>query len=315
MSKLKGRCCWLVADALFVVAKVASPLMLSVATKGVADINMYFSKGFGVKEYLPAYLDPLIQHEDLLTGVSFASGGAGYDPLTSKLSNVMSLSSQLEMFKQYIEKLKGNIGQEAAMNTITNSVFLVSAGTNDFLVNYFTFPMRRLQYDVPAYGNKLVKLASNFLQEIHKLGARKIVVFSTSAIGCIPIERTLAGGAQRICAEKYNKAAQFFNSMLKLQLQVLASNLPQTRIAFSDFYKPLMNIIDNPQQYGLEVTNRGCCGTGELEMCYLCNKRMTRTRTCHNDSNFFFWDSLHPTEKGCDIFVNLVLPDMMKKLF
>lgn len=76
----------------------------------------------------------------------------------------MSLSSQLEMFKQYIQKLKGNIGQEAAMNRITNSVFLVSAGTNDFLVNYFTFPMRRLQYDVPAYGNKLVKLASNFLQ-------------------------------------------------------------------------------------------------------------------------------------------------------
>ncbi|CAH1435437.1 unnamed protein product [Lactuca virosa] len=248
----------------------------------------FLPRDFGVKEYLPAYLNPFITDKDLITGVSFASGGAGYDPLTSKLSNVMSLSSQLEMFKQYIQKLKGNIGQEAAMNTITNSVFLVSAGTNDFL---------------PAI----------FLQEIHKLGARRIVVFSTSAIGCIPIERTLAGGAQRICVEKYNKAAQVFNSMLKLQLQVLASTLPQTRIAFSDFYKPLMNIIENPEQYGLEVTNRGCCGTGELEMSYLCNKRMTRI--CHNNSNFFFWDSLHPTEKGSNIFVNLVLSDMMKKLF
>jgi len=39
---------------------------------------------FGVKKILPAYLDPKLQPQDLLTGVSFASGGSGYDPLTSK---------------------------------------------------------------------------------------------------------------------------------------------------------------------------------------------------------------------------------------
>jgi hypothetical protein len=35
---------------------------------------------------LPASLDPNLHLEDLLTGVSFASGGTGYDPLTSKLA-------------------------------------------------------------------------------------------------------------------------------------------------------------------------------------------------------------------------------------
>jgi hypothetical protein len=39
-----------------------------------------------VKKLLPAYLDPNLQLQDLLTGVSFASGGAGYDPLTSQLA-------------------------------------------------------------------------------------------------------------------------------------------------------------------------------------------------------------------------------------
>jgi hypothetical protein len=39
----------------------------------------------GVKELLPAYRDPTLQPEDFLTGVSFASGGAGYDPLTSTI--------------------------------------------------------------------------------------------------------------------------------------------------------------------------------------------------------------------------------------
>lgn len=40
----------------------------------------------GIKELLPAYLDPTLQAEDLITGVNFASGGAGYDPLTSELA-------------------------------------------------------------------------------------------------------------------------------------------------------------------------------------------------------------------------------------
>jgi hypothetical protein len=38
-----------------------------------------------IKEYLPAYLDPNLHPSELVTGVNFASGGAGYDPLTSKL--------------------------------------------------------------------------------------------------------------------------------------------------------------------------------------------------------------------------------------
>lgn len=36
----------------------------------------------GIKGLIPAYLDPNLKDEDLKTGVSFASGGCGYDPLT-----------------------------------------------------------------------------------------------------------------------------------------------------------------------------------------------------------------------------------------
>jgi len=40
----------------------------------------------GIKELLPGYLDPNLQTKDLITGVNFASGGAGFDPLTSELA-------------------------------------------------------------------------------------------------------------------------------------------------------------------------------------------------------------------------------------
>ncbi|KAF9621430.1 hypothetical protein IFM89_021469 [Coptis chinensis] len=39
----------------------------------------------GIKKFLPAYNDPTLKPEDLLTGVSFASGGSGLDPFTAQL--------------------------------------------------------------------------------------------------------------------------------------------------------------------------------------------------------------------------------------
>ncbi|XP_065627478.1 GDSL esterase/lipase EXL1-like [Quercus suber] len=45
----------------------------------------------GIKDLLPAYRDPSLQPKDLLTGVSFASGGTGYDPLTPKIVEFLFL--------------------------------------------------------------------------------------------------------------------------------------------------------------------------------------------------------------------------------
>ncbi|KAK8963652.1 Anther-specific proline-rich protein APG [Platanthera guangdongensis] len=40
----------------------------------------------GIKEYVPAYLGTKLSAYDLITGVSFASGGCEFDPLTSQLA-------------------------------------------------------------------------------------------------------------------------------------------------------------------------------------------------------------------------------------
>ncbi|PWA79218.1 SGNH hydrolase-type esterase domain-containing protein [Artemisia annua] len=52
----------------------------------VPDIYADF---LGVKKNVPPYLDPSLTIEDLMTGVSFASAGAGFDPLTSKLGVIL----------------------------------------------------------------------------------------------------------------------------------------------------------------------------------------------------------------------------------
>ncbi|GJW91261.1 GDSL esterase/lipase-like protein [Tanacetum coccineum] len=40
----------------------------------------------GVKDIVPAYLDPTLGIQDLMTGVTFASAGTGFDPMTATLS-------------------------------------------------------------------------------------------------------------------------------------------------------------------------------------------------------------------------------------
>lgn len=46
---------------------------------------LFAAEELGIKSIVPAYLDSNLKPKDLLTGVSFASGGSGYDPITPKL--------------------------------------------------------------------------------------------------------------------------------------------------------------------------------------------------------------------------------------
>jgi phospholipase/lecithinase/hemolysin len=87
-------------------------------------------------------------------------------------------------------------------------------------------------------------------QEIYGLGARRIGVLSLPSIGCVPSQRTLGGGIQRGCSESANQAAILFNSKLSSQMASLNKRLPDARLVFLDIYKPLLDIIQNPAQYG-----------------------------------------------------------------
>ncbi|XP_022142266.1 GDSL esterase/lipase At5g45960 isoform X1 [Momordica charantia] len=48
----------------------------------------YIASYAGIKEFIPPYLDPNLEMEELLSGVSFASAGSGFDPLTSTISGL-----------------------------------------------------------------------------------------------------------------------------------------------------------------------------------------------------------------------------------
>lgn len=58
-------------------------------------MNLFAAEELAIKALLPPYLDPSLKPQDLLTGVNFASGVSGYDPLTSQVRLFISILSFL----------------------------------------------------------------------------------------------------------------------------------------------------------------------------------------------------------------------------
>ncbi|KAJ9186424.1 hypothetical protein P3X46_001997 [Hevea brasiliensis] len=269
------------------------------------------ASGVGVKDLLPAYLDPNLQDNDLPTGVSFASAGSGLDPLTAGIQSILSITDQFHLFEEYTSKLKRVVGEEKAEAIIFNSLFVISSGNNDLAITYFILHLKSLQYDVSSYTSLLVSRATKFVKDLYGLGARRIAFLVTIPIGCVPFFRTVEGGLYRACGEDSNQAANMFNYKLSSELSVLNSSLANATIFYLDVYNPLLALIQNPQGSGFEETTSGCCGTGEIEVTALfCNQ--LNPFTCPDTSKYLFWDSAHPTERAYRILVSQILQEYGK---
>ncbi|XP_047328591.1 GDSL esterase/lipase EXL3-like isoform X3 [Impatiens glandulifera] len=278
--------------------------------KTPADI---IAEELGIKDIVPAYLDPNLQPKDLPTGVTFASGGSGWDPQTPQFVLVYSMEDQINYFKEYIGKLKEVVGEEMTDFILANSFFAVVTGSNDITNTYYTLGLKRLQYDIHSYSQFLAQNACQFVQELYDLGARRIGVFGVPPLGCLPSQRTAVGGLLRECVTEYNEASEIYSDTLSTTLASLSLTLDaKSRIVFIDLYNPILDIIQNPQQYGFDVIDRGCCGTGLVEVTFSCNPL---TKTCPDDTKYFFWDAYHPTERGYRILVRKILQKYISKLY
>lgn len=73
---------------------------------------------------------------------------------------------QLEYFKEYKRRVESAIGKQKMEQHIKRAVFLISAGTNDFIVNYYALPIRRKTYTLSGYQQFLLQQVKQFLQVI-----------------------------------------------------------------------------------------------------------------------------------------------------
>ncbi|XP_022140097.1 GDSL esterase/lipase At5g45960-like [Momordica charantia] len=261
----------------------------------------FIASYLGVKEYVPPYLDPTLSIPELMTGVSFASAGSGFDPLTPKVGNVVSISTQVEYFKEYKQRLEAAIGKQRTKNHIKNTVFFISAGTNDFVITYFTSPLRRKTFTLSAYQQFIIQQITQFFQALWAEGARRFVMPGLAPMGCLPVVITLYSSnaiLDRGCLDRYSAVARDFNALLQSELLSLQNRLSQkspTFIGYIDTYGRIIEMIHGVGKYGFDKVDVGCCGSGYLEMSLMCN---FKSPVCPDAGRYVFWDAIHPTEKA-----------------
>lgn len=79
---------------------------------------------------------------------------------------------------------------------------------------------------------------------------RKITIASIGPIGCAPsilVTRSVYGN----CIDYINGYARNFNAALKPMLEQLQPQLPGSTLVYIDAYTIVMNILQNPLQYGI----------------------------------------------------------------
>ncbi|MED6158562.1 hypothetical protein PIB30_033781, partial [Stylosanthes scabra] len=262
----------------------------------------YIVDMLGIKSLLLAYLDHGINDGELLTGVSFGAGGSGLDSNTAALAKVMNMDTQLEMFKQCLERIRGAVGDAKANDIVNNALFVISSGTNDMLFNAYLLPARMMQFgSVSTYHDFLLQNLHVFIQKLYEVGARKIVVVGLPPIGCLPIEVTINSAMpyqdwlHRKCIAEWNFECQSYNTKLQSHINSLQIALMGTKLAYFDIFTPMSDMILHPTTYGFEETLKGCCGSGTLEMGPGCNMN---DPTCADPSKYLFWDAVHLTEAG-----------------
>ncbi|XP_026452924.1 GDSL esterase/lipase At2g04570-like [Papaver somniferum] len=269
----------------------------------------FLSELLGIKHSVPAYLDPAFGIEDFATGVTFASAATGYDVATSNVLSVIPLSEQLEYFKEYQKRLTSFLGKDRAVKAARESLYFISIGTNDFIENYFTLPGRSSDFTVDEYENFLLGIARNFLTELYSLGARKLALAGLPPSGYLPIAKTVNHVSGRPNLEELNKAGKEFNVKLQNLLASLSKELNGIKLVYADIYNPLLHIIQNPDRYGFENVEEGCCGTGKIELGILCES------ACTDPSKYAFWDAVHPSEKVYGIVANILMNKTVPQLF
>ncbi|EEF34082.1 zinc finger protein, putative [Ricinus communis] len=260
----------------------------------------FMVSSLGLKDQLPAYLDPNLTDNDLLTGVSFASAGIGLDDITTNLANAISMSRQLDYFDQAVTRIKKLVGEEKGQSMVENAIFVISAGTNDMLDNFYELPTRKLQYSLSGYQDFLLQALESATQRLYNAGGRRFIFVGLPPIGCLPVQVTIGSVLrsqqmfQRVCVEQQNTDSIAYNKKLQaLSTRLETNELKGAKVAYLDVYDLMMDMIKNPATYGYEQTLEGCCGMGLVEMGPLCN---AIDQTCTDASKYMFWDAVHPTQ-------------------
>ncbi|KAM0926390.1 hypothetical protein ACQ4PT_003485 [Festuca glaucescens] len=253
----------------------------------------------GFTSYPAAYLSPQASGQNLVIGANFASGGSGfYDDAPFK-SQYITLSQQLEYFQEYRSKLAVVAGSSKAQSIISDALYILCTGSNDFHLNYYINPLLLSTLTFDQYCDRLVAIFRNTIAELYGAGARRIGVMSLPPMGCYPMAITVAGLGTGRCVPWLNTNAKRFNGKIGAAVDSMSGRYHALKISHLDIYTPIYGLVAFPGSHGFTEARRACCAL------LLCNAH--GVGTCPNATTYVFWDGAHPTEAANQVIANYLL--------
>ncbi|OVA00969.1 Lipase [Macleaya cordata] len=262
--------------------------------------------------FVPAFLGQGGTVEDMIHGVNFASASAGIifssgSELVNQIfflfsGQHISLTQQFQQAMDTFDQFILSLGEEAATDIISKSVFYLSIGSNDF-IHYYLRNVSRVQslYLPWSFSQLLVTTVKQDLKSLYNANVRRIVVMGLAPIGCAPHYLWQYNSKNGECVEEINDLVMEFNFAMRYMVEELSKELVDANIIFCDVYEGSMEIIMNREHYGFEVTTDACCGLGPYRGWIMC---LSPQMACDNASTHLWWDQFHPTDA-----VNKILAD------
>ncbi|KAH6760315.1 GDSL-like Lipase/Acylhydrolase superfamily protein [Perilla frutescens var. hirtella] len=269
------------------------------------NIPDIISEQLGMEPTQP-YLSPFLKGEKLLVGANFASAGVGILNDTGiQFVNIIRIFQQLNLFKQYQQRLSKLIGEEETKRAVHESLVLITLGGNDFVNNYYLVPysVRSQQYSLEDYVPFVISEYKKVLQRLYELGPRRVLVTGTGPLGCVPAELALHSRNGE-CAGELMRAAALFNPQLVQMLDQLNQEVGENVFIAANTNQMHLDFISNPQQFGFVTSKIACCGQGPYNGLGLCTPL---SNLCPNRNAYVFWDPFHPSERANRIIVQQIL--------
>ncbi|KAL6225931.1 hypothetical protein ACLB2K_004779 [Fragaria x ananassa] len=255
----------------------------------------------------PPYLSLSMNDDALLKGVNYASGGAGILNDTGLyFIERLSFDDQVQSFNKTREVIKAKIRSEAATKLLTEALYFIGIGSNDYVNNFLQpFLPDGQEYTHDDFVGLLIGTLEQQFQTLYQLDARKMIFHGLGPLGCIPSQRVKSKKGQ--CLEEVNLWVLDFNSKVEKLIASLNRRLPRADLTFADTYSDVLDLISNPTAYGFKVSNTSCCKV-DTRIGGLC---LPNSKLCKNRKDYVFWDAFHPSDAA-----NAVLADkLFSRLF
>ncbi|KAL3733472.1 hypothetical protein ACJRO7_022921 [Eucalyptus globulus] len=238
-----------------------------------------------------------------LTGVSFASGGAGiFDGTDEKLQQSIPLKDQVELYRGVHDDLVQHMGSSGAQKHVAKSLFLIGIGSND-IFDYAKSSDLRKQHTPQQYVDLMVSSLKDHLKRLYSYDARKFVFAGLAPIGCTPAHRVRNQNEPGECNEDTNSWCRMYNEALLAMMKGLKSELGDISYSYLDIYNVVLGFIQNPSAYGFTEVKAACCGLGDLRAQIPC---LPISQLCSNRRDHVFWDLVHPTEATDRMLIDIV---------